>query len=103
MARHRIFLQRCKGQSQVSWLQSVARTPGSLQVVVQSVTEIRQAQIVSETRGPVQRALQELCDLGWHQAESSWVWHVRGSSERVDMTMMDPNEFKHILRDSIRR
>ena len=36
--------------------------------------------------------------MEWHQAESWWVWHIPGTSERVDMTMMDPDKFKRILR-----
>ena len=62
-----------------------------------------QTQAVSGTPGPVQRALPELRDLGWHQAESWWVWHKPGLTERVGMTLVDRGKFKHILRDLIRR
>ena len=87
----------------VCWLLAVARTPGTLQVVVQSCIEARQAQVRPTTSGPVQPALLELESLGWRQADHWWVWNVPGVPEEIDMTLINEDKFKHIPRDSIRR
>ena len=79
------------------WLQAVARTPGTLQVVVQSVMDIRQEQGSPGAPGPVHRALLELKSVGWHQAGCWWIWHIPGVDGPVDNTVADPDKFKHYM------
>ena len=100
---HRVSPHMKTTYDRVCWLLAVARTPGTLQVVVQSCIEARQAQVRPTTSGPVQRALLELESLGWRQADHWWVWNVPGVPEEIDMTLINEDKFKHILRDSIRR
>ena len=100
---HRVSPHMKITYDRVCWLLAVARTPGTLQVVVQSCIEARQAQVRPTTSGPVQRALLELESLGWRQADHWWVWNVPGVPEEIDMTLINEDKFKHILRDSIRR
>ena len=41
--------------------------------------------------------------LNPHSLHPCRVWYVPGLEDKVDMTLIDPDKFKHILRDSIRR
>ena len=100
---HRVSPHMKITYDRVCWLLTVARTPGTLQVVVQSCIEARQAQVRPTTSGPVQRAFLELESLGWRQADHWWVWNVPGVPETIDVTLINEDKFKHILRDSIRR
>ena len=62
---HRVSPHMKITYDRVCWLLAVARTPGTLQPVVQSCIEARQAQVRPTTSGPVQRAPLELESLGW--------------------------------------
>ena len=78
-------------------------TPRFLQTVVQSVIDILQEGVASCARGLVERSPLEVRDVGWHHRELWWVWHVRRRQDKVDMTLINPNKFKHILRHCICR
>ena len=100
---HRVSPHMKVTYDRVCWLLTVARTPRTLQVVVQLCVEARQAQVRPTTPGPVHQAFLELESLGWRQGDHWWVWHVPGVRDAIDMTLINEDKFKHILRVSIRR
>ena len=61
---HRISPHTKATYNKACWLLAVARTPGTLQVVVQSIMDIGQGQGSPGAPGPVHRALLKLKILG---------------------------------------
>ena len=84
----------------VLWMAPIARTPGTVQVLVQAIWESGRRPL---TAGPFWRALHVVSLLGWQPLEGWWTWAVPGQTEPLHLVQEPMWQIQHMVRDSLRR
>ena len=89
----------CVQYQRLLWLARQARTPGTTRTLVQAVLECRDP---PPSTGPVGRAPQAACKLGWQRRDGWWHWDVPGQLTALHLVQADEGNLRHRVRKSQR-